>query len=147
MVHRTANMCGHAHGDGEDALECQVAAKDRSERRLCYRRGEPEYIFLQRSYRRLKATDFHQSLHYSSTVVIRACMFYRLESTICNQPSSTTTRYRPCPCHDPKSVFCDCSFVGFELPTCVGLEVPIVWKSRKSASSSSAVNPTSEVSF
>lgn len=46
MVHRSADMCGDAHGDREDAVGGEVAAEDREERRVCYGGSEPKHFFL-----------------------------------------------------------------------------------------------------
>lgn len=46
MVDRSADMCGDAHGNGEDAVGGEVAAEDGEERRVCYGGSEPKYFFL-----------------------------------------------------------------------------------------------------
>ena len=52
-------MCGDAHRDREDAVECQMAPKDRKERRICNSRRESQHLLLSGSYRRLRLTIIH----------------------------------------------------------------------------------------
>ena len=47
-------MCGYAHRDREDVMECQMAPKDRKERRICNSRRESQHLLLSGSYRRLR---------------------------------------------------------------------------------------------
>ena len=49
-------MCGDAHRDREDAVECQMAPEDRKERRICNSRRQSQHLLLSRSYGRLMQT-------------------------------------------------------------------------------------------